>query len=47
MVCTGLFKLRPILQAWAAANDVNYRISPSTKIISDNFATLKRVAAAP
>ena len=37
-------KLRPILQAWAKANDINYRISPSTKIISDNFATLKRVA---
>ena len=38
------YRLRPILQAWAKANDINYRISPSTKIISDNFATLKRVA---
>ena len=27
-------RLRPILQAWAKANDINYRISPSTKIIS-------------
>ena len=40
-------KLRPILQAWAKANDINYRISPSTKIIADNFALLKKVAAAP
>jgi hypothetical protein len=22
--------LRPILKAWAKANDINYRISPST-----------------
>ena len=40
-------ELRPILKAWAAANDINYRISPSTKIIADNFALLKRVASAP
>jgi len=40
-------KLRPLLKAWAKANGVNYRSSPSTKIISDNFATLKRVAQMP
>ena len=39
-------KVRPILQAWAKENGAGYRISPSTKIIADNFATLKRVAAA-
>eukprot|EP00793_Prasinoderma_coloniale_P004822 PRCOL_00000583-RA len=38
--------VRPILQAWAKENGAGYRISPSTKIIADNFATLKRVAAA-
>jgi len=39
--------LRPILKAWAAANGINYRSSPSTKIISDNFNLLKKVAAMP
>jgi fatty acid desaturase len=39
--------LRPILKAWAKANDINYRISPSTKIIADNLKLLKEVAAAP
>ena len=39
--------LRPILKAWAAANNIKYRSSPSTTIIADNFALLKRVAAAP
>mmetsp|Transcript_12165 Transcript_12165/g.40016 ORF Transcript_12165/g.40016 Transcript_12165/m.40016 type:complete len:445 (+) Transcript_12165:23-1357(+) len=38
-------KLRPILQEWAKAKGVNYRISPSTKILSDNLETLRRVAA--
>ena len=33
-------------QARAKENGAGYRISPSTKIIADNFATLKRVAAA-
>ena len=37
-------KIRPIVQDWAAANDVDYRISPSTTIIADNYRLLKRVA---
>lgn len=40
-------RLRPILQAWAADQGTVYRISPSTKIIADNFNTLRRVAMAP
>jgi len=39
-------KLRPILKKWAEAHDVDYRISPSTTILSDNFQTLKTVANA-
>lgn len=39
-------KIRPIVKEWAEARGVDYRISPSTKIISDNFETLKRVASA-
>ena len=39
-------KLRPILKRWAEEHDVDYRISPSTTIIADNFRLLKRVAEA-
>ena len=39
-------KLRPLLKAWAKANGVNYRSSPSTTIIADNFKMLHRVAKA-
>jgi hypothetical protein len=34
------------LKAWAKANGVNYRSSPSTTIIADNFKMLHRVAKA-
>jgi fatty acid desaturase len=39
-------KLRPLLKAWAKANGVTYRSSPSTEIIADNFKMLHRVATA-
>ena len=39
-------KLRPLLKAWAKANGIQYRSSPSTTIIADNFKLLKRVARA-
>lgn len=39
-------KLRPLLKSWAKANGIEYRSSPSTTIISDNFKTLFRVAKA-
>jgi hypothetical protein len=38
---------RHYIKAWAAANDIKYRSSPSTKIIYDNWNQLRKVAAAP
>lgn len=38
-------KIRPAVKQWAEENGINYRISPSTTIISDNFKLLKTVAA--
>jgi len=35
-----------LLKAWAKANGIQYRSSPSTTIIADNFKLLKRVARA-
>jgi len=40
-------KLRPILKAWAEKHNVDYRISPSTTIIADNWKLLNKVAHAP
>lgn len=37
-------KLRPVLKSFAEANGLNFRISPSAKIIKDNWHTLKKVA---
>jgi fatty acid desaturase len=37
--------LRPRLQAWAAANGIEYRMSPWTRIIADNWRTLRDAAA--
>ena len=37
-------KLRPILKAWAKAQGILYRSSPSTTIIADNWKTLDRIA---
>jgi len=37
-------EVRPIIIEWARSRGIEYRMSPSTKILSDNFATLKRVA---
>lgn len=39
-------KVRPILKKWAEEHNVNYRISPSTTIIRDNWMTLYNVAHA-
>lgn len=39
-------RLRPILKAWAEAHGCNYRISPSSTIISDNWKLLDTVAHA-
>jgi fatty acid desaturase len=37
-------KLRPILKAWAKAQGILYRSSPSTTIISDNWKLLDKIA---
>lgn len=39
-------KMRPVLKKWAEARGVDYRISPSTTIISDNIKLLVKVANA-
>jgi len=40
-------KLRPVLKKWALERNINYRISPSTTILSDNYNLMKDVAAMP
>jgi fatty acid desaturase len=40
-------KLRPVLKAWAEERGINYRISPSTTILYDNWKLMKDVAGAP
>ena len=37
-------EVRPMLIEWARSQGIEYRMSPSTTIIKDNFATLLRVA---
>mmetsp|Transcript_26594 Transcript_26594/g.32266 ORF Transcript_26594/g.32266 Transcript_26594/m.32266 type:complete len:497 (-) Transcript_26594:540-2030(-) len=37
-------KLRPLVKEWAESNGCDFRASPSTKILKDNFSTLKDVA---